>query len=183
MPNQLNDLLLVSKVLLLDDKKAFDQLVRKYQSAIRRFFLHQTLGNKEISDDLSQETFIKAYLHLRSFKGTARFSTWLYRIGYNVFYDYIKSHKRDQPYAEITELCDKQSNFNIDEAISLNIDIFESLKILREDERTAIILFYMEDFTHEKIATIMKCPLGTVKSYIMRGKEKLANYFINSKYE
>ena len=66
--SQLNDIALVAQVVVLGNKRAFDTLVKKYQSPVRRFFLHQTLGDEELSDDLAQETFIKAYTHLASFK-------------------------------------------------------------------------------------------------------------------
>jgi RNA polymerase sigma-70 factor, ECF subfamily len=181
--NQPDDFLLISRVILFDEKSAFDKLVKKHQSAIRRFFLHITLGNKELSDDLSQETFIKVYLNLRSFKGTARFSTWLYRIAYNTFYDHLKTNHREFHVDDIFEISDKQSSYSISEQIGKNIDIFESLKLLRKEERIAVTLFYMEDLTHEKIASIMQCPLGTVKTHILRGKEKLSTYFKKSGYE
>ena len=93
MIDSLSDMTLVTQVVVLHNKRAFDQLVRKYQSQVRRFFLNQTCGDKELSDDLAQDTFIKAYTSLNSFKGTANFSTWLYRIAYNVFFDYIRSQK------------------------------------------------------------------------------------------
>jgi len=65
---QVNDLALISQVLILNRKSAFDTLVKEYQESIRRFFLNLTTGDKELSDDLSQETFIKAYLNLKNFK-------------------------------------------------------------------------------------------------------------------
>lgn len=58
---ELNDLSLVTRVAVLHDRRAFDTLVRKYQSPVRRFFLHQTLGDEQLSDDLAQDTFVKAY--------------------------------------------------------------------------------------------------------------------------
>ena len=79
---------------MFHNKKAFDQLVRKYQSSVRRFFLNQTGGDQQLSDDLAQETFIKAYTHITNFKGISSFSTWLMRIAYNVFYDEIRSRKQ-----------------------------------------------------------------------------------------
>ena len=84
---KLSDISLVTKVVMLHDRKSFDLLVKKYQSPIRGFFLRQTLGDAQLSDDLAQDTFVKAYTHLASFKGTANFPTWLYRIAYNVWYD------------------------------------------------------------------------------------------------
>ena len=83
----MNDLSLVAQVAVFRNKRAFDQLVRKYQSPVRQFFLNLTLGDRQLSDDLAQETFIKAYTHIASFRGLSSFSTWLYRIGYRVFYD------------------------------------------------------------------------------------------------
>jgi RNA polymerase sigma-70 factor (ECF subfamily) len=93
---KLSDISLVTKVVMLHDRKSFDLLVRKYQSPIRGFFLRQTLGDAQLSDDLAQDTFVKAYTHLSGFRGTASFSTWLYRIAYNVWYDYTRSHKETQ---------------------------------------------------------------------------------------
>ena len=66
--SQLNDISLVAQVVVFRNTRAFDQLVRKYQSPVRRFFLHQTCGDSELSDDLAQDTFIKAYTNIASFK-------------------------------------------------------------------------------------------------------------------
>ena len=90
---EFNDIALVTQVAVFRNKKAFDQLVRKYQSPVRRFFLNQTLGDEQLSDDLAQETFIKAYVNITKFRGMASFSTWLMRIAYNVFYDEVRKRK------------------------------------------------------------------------------------------
>ena len=71
--SQLNDIALVAQVVVFGNKRAFDTLVKKYQSPIRRFFLQQTLGDEALSDDLAQETFIKAYTHLASYKNLSSF--------------------------------------------------------------------------------------------------------------
>ena len=93
---ELSDVALVTQVAVFRNKKAFDQLVRKYQSPVRRFFLNQTLGDEQLSDDLAQETFIKAYVNITKFRGMASFSTWLMRIAYNVFYDEVRSRKQTE---------------------------------------------------------------------------------------
>jgi RNA polymerase sigma-70 factor, ECF subfamily len=174
-----DDILWVSKVTLLGDKSAFDQLTRKYQSSIRRFFLNLTMGDGPLSDDLAQETFIKAYLNLNGFQGISGFSTWLFRIAYNVHYDYLRSRKvtSDINEAEINLSYSDENEFSMEKT-----DINEALKILRLEEKTAILLFYMEDKTHPEIAKIMQCPLGTVKTYILKGKEKLGIYLKNAGY-
>ena len=69
-----------------------DRLVRKYQSSVRRLFLHLTCGDSELSDDLAQDTFIKAYTNLL-IQNLSSFSTWLCRIAYNAFYDYLRTRK------------------------------------------------------------------------------------------
>ena len=103
----LGDIALVTQVAVFQNKKAFDQLVRKYQSPVRRFFLNQTLGDEMLSDDLAQETFIKAYVNITKFKGMSSFSTWLMRIAYNVFYDYHRGLKvKGDRLKEISSVAD-----------------------------------------------------------------------------
>ena len=85
-----SDLSLVAQVAVFGNRRAFDELVRRYQSPVRRFFLSQTLGDGQLSDDLAQDTFLKAYVNIRSFRGMASFQTWLMRIAYNVFYDHVR---------------------------------------------------------------------------------------------
>ena len=173
-----NEALLVSRAALLGDSKAFNQLVEAYQSPIRRFFFNLTGGDEELSKDLAQDTFIKAWLNIASFRAAAKFSTWLYRIAYNIFYDYKRAHK---PKVDIDAelLADRMPADapNID----FGIDFADALTILKQDERTAILLFYMEDQTVDKISKIMNCPTGTIKSHLHRGKEKLAKYFSNER--
>jgi len=167
-----NDALLVSRVALLGDRKAFNQLVEAYQSPIRRFFFNLTGGDEELSKDLAQDTFVKAWLNIGSFRAAAKFSTWLYRIAYNIFYDYqrAKKHSANVDVETLSErmVADAPDN-------DFGIDFARALKILKEDERTAMLLYYMEDQPIDKISKIMNCPAGTVKSHLHRSKEKLAN--------
>ena len=89
----LTDISLVAQVAISGNRRAFDELVRRYQSPVRRFFLHQTLGDGQLSDDLAQDTFLKAYTNIASFRGLASFQTWIMRIAYNVFYDYTRKRQ------------------------------------------------------------------------------------------
>lgn len=178
--SQLNDITLVAQVVVFGNKRAFDTLVKKYQSPIRRFFLHQTLGDGDLSDDLAQETFIKAYTHLTSFKNLSNFSTWLFRIAYNVFYDYIRNRKETSG----LEDWEVDSIYHTEQKqISKEMDIYRGLSLLKETERTCITLHYMDDLTVDKIAIITGMPSGTVKSHLSRGKEKLANFLKQNGYE
>ena len=177
--NKADEIGLITRVTLFGDKKAFEKLIAGYQSSIRRFFLNQTMGDAPLSDDLAQETFIKAYLHLSSFKGISGFSTWLYRIAYNVYYDSVRARKywADIDENEIDCLYRTDNGYSEE-----NADIYKALGYLRKEEKTAIVLFYMEDKSHVEISKIMNCPLGTVKTYILKGKEKLNVYLSNAGY-
>ncbi|MDE5702985.1 MAG: sigma-70 family RNA polymerase sigma factor, partial [Bacteroides sp.] len=137
--SQMGDISLVTQVVVFRNTKAFDQLVRKYQSPVRRFFLHLTCGDSELSDDLAQDTFIKAYTHIASFKNLSSFSTWLYRIAYNVFYDYLRNRKETDG-IDNREVDTQWSTSQND--IGKQMDIYRALATLKEMERTCITLFY-----------------------------------------
>lgn len=176
----LDDIALVAQVVVLHNNRAFDQLVRKYQSPIRRYFLHQTCGDQELSDDLAQDTFLKAYTSLGSFKNLSSFSTWLYRIAYNVFYDYLRSHKE----TDDVDTYQTDTRYSVrQEDVGQRMDIYRALSTLKEMERTCITLFYMEDQSIEKIAGITGCPVGTVKSHLSRAKDKMADYLKRHGYD
>ncbi|MTK52333.1 sigma-70 family RNA polymerase sigma factor [Paludibacter sp.] len=168
-----DDLKWIMQVTLLGNKDAFDPLVRKYQSPIRRFFLNLTMGDSSLSDDLAQETFIKAYLQLKSFQGLSGFSTWLFRIAYNVFYDSVRTqkHQNETSLDEVDRWHSVDNDFSAEKS-----DLYDALRKLRQEERTAILLCYMEGMSHSQAAKVMKCPLGTLKSYVSAGKTKLAHH-------
>ena len=133
--SQLNDISLVAQVVVFRNTKAFDQLVKKYQSPVRRFFLNLTCGDNELSDDLAQDTFIKAYTNLASFKNLSNFSTWLYRIAYNVFYDYLRSRKET---ADLdTREVDTHWNTSQDD-VGQQMDVYQALATLKEMDEPAL---------------------------------------------
>ena len=175
----LEDIQLVTRAAVFHDKKAFGRLVVKYQSQVRRFFQAQTLGDMELSDDLAQDTFVKAYLHIGKFRGESAFSTWLYRIAYNVFYDYVKGHRQ-------TESIDTPVVYNRQSAAvdgGLRLDLQEALAVLSEAERTCVVLQVIEGQPIDKIAAITGIVEGTVKSHLSRGKKKMANYLRQNGYD
>ena len=191
----LTDLSLVAQVTLFGNQRAFDQLVRRYQSPVRRFFLHQTLGDSQLSDDLAQDTFIKAYTNIGSFHGLSSFQTWLMRIAYNVFYDYArkeKTHPQPLPVMEgrkynlggnaITEVTTPLLNREGLE-VGLQMDLYAALALLKPNERTCITLQLIDGYDIAAIAKITHLKEGTVKSHLSRGKEKLANYLRQNGYD
>ena len=177
---ELNDIALVTQVAGFHNKRAFDQLVRKYQSPVRRFFLNQTLGDAQLSDDLAQETFIKAYLNITKFRGLSSFSTWLMRIAYNVFYDDVRSRKQtDDVDTSISAL--RQTSSNGDS--NLKMDIYAALALLKPDERTCITLQLIDGYPIDEISKITGIPDNTVKSHLRRGKEKMTVYLKQNGYD
>lgn len=176
----LSDIALITQVTVFHNRRAFDSLVKKYQSPVRRFFLNLTSGNGPLSDDLAQETFIHAYTHLNSFKNLSNFSTWLYRIAYNVFYDYFRSQKQ-------TEDLDTQEvdiHYQVSQPDKgLGMDIYNALRQLTPDERMCVTMRFMEDMSVGKIAQITGLPEGTIKSHVFRGKNKLASYLKENGYD
>ena len=175
----LDDISLVTQAAVFHDKKAFGKLVVKYQAPIRRFFMNQTAGNEQLSDDLAQDTFIKAYTNISRFRGLSSFSTWLYRIAYNVFYDYIRSSK-------ITEDIDTPAVVKCNTAgtdTNLKMDIHVALAILTDAERTCITLQLMEGQPIDHITEITGMAQGTVKSHLFRAKQKLSTYLKQNGYD
>ena len=171
------DFALVTQVTMMGNRRAFDQLVVRYQSPVRRFFLHQTLGDASLSDDLAQDTFIKAWRNIGSFRAMSSFQTWLMRIAYNVFYDYVRSRKTT---SDIDNVAEPMTNGNSNP--SLQMDLYHALSLLKPDERTCITLQLVDGYKIDQKAKITNMKEGTVKSILFRGKEKLTKYLKQNGY-
>ena len=181
---QLTDISLVTQVAVSGNRRAFDELVRRYQSPIRRFFLHQTLGDSQLSDDLAQDTFLKAYLNISQFKALSSFQTWLMRIAYNVFYDHCRKMKNEK--LEMRDVNEEMINDHsslLTSHSSFKMDLYAALALLKPDERTCITLQLIDGYDIQKIVEITGIKEGTVKSHLSRGKDKMATYLKNNGYD
>ena len=153
-------------------REIFTQLVRKELPGLRRFLLAACSGNSDEADDVAQEALMKAYLASRNFEDVAGFSAWLYRIACNTLID----HQRKQTTRGIVIDIDKADGVA---AVSPSDDGFTYQELycaidgLNVSERTAVLLFYMEDRPIKEIAVIMNVTEGTVKGYLSRGREHL----------
>lgn len=176
----MNDITLVTQVVVFGNKRAFDALLRKYQSQVRRFLLGLTVGDSQLADDLAQETFIKAYMNIGKFRGLSSFSTWIMRIAYNTHYDYRRTHHQTED-ADTPAVAARSGGTTTD--CALGIDILKALATLKPEERTCITLQLIEGQPIDKIASITGMTSGTVKSHLHRGKEKLTTYLKNNGYE
>ena len=177
--DRLEDISLVTQVSVFHNQRAFDKLMKEYQSPVRRFFLSQTLGDTQLSDDLAQDTFVKAYTRISQFQGKSSFLTWLYRIAYNVFYDYVRANRQTM---NLDNMTVRQINANHGDS-NLKMDLYDALQILTENERSCVTLQLMEGQTIERISEIIDMPENTVKSHLARGKKKLADYLRSNGYK
>jgi RNA polymerase sigma factor (sigma-70 family) len=162
---------LIAKVLLDDDRHAFATLVRRHQSAVRGLLRRLTHGNEALADDLAQETFIKSYQALKSFRGGAKFSTWLHRIAYNTFISHVRGEQTTVDYDGLP--AGEPAGREETQSINLAHDLQRAMRQLNAAERDAIQLCCQCGFSHGEAAEILKQPLGTVKTNVSRGKEKL----------
>lgn len=171
MLTRVEELKLISQVALSDNRRAFARLVDAYQSTVRGFFLNLTAGDYALSDDLAQETFLKAYTNIRSFKGLSKFKTWLLRIAYNEFYSYVRK-QREEREEEGENVPDELTRD--EEANDARMDVYTAMRALTEMERTVITLYFIQDLPIKKVVEITGLPEGTGKSHISRGKSKMA---------
>ena len=167
------------------DKHAFELLVAKYQRRLGRL-LSRFIRNPTEVEDVVQEAFIKAYRALPSFRGESAFYTWLYRIGINAAKNYLASESRrpptttefDSEEAEGFEGAEQLRNINTPENELMSKQIAETVNKamdgLPEELRTAITLREIEGLSYEEIASMMNCPIGTVRSRIFRARETIA---------
>lgn len=178
----ISDQILISQAALFGSRHAFDMLVRRHESPLRQFLLNLTGGDRMLSDDLAQDTFIKAWLQLKTFKNNAAFKTWLFRIAYNVFYDYIRSRKEVHSIEGVESEIDRTYRQNASDG-SLQSDLNKAMQLLSANERTCITLCYVNDMQIKEIAAVTDMPEGTVKSHLSRGKEKMTTFLKKNGYE
>jgi RNA polymerase sigma-70 factor (ECF subfamily) len=167
------------------EKQAFDLLVVKYQRKLGRLLSRFIRDPAEV-EDVAQEAFIKAYRALPSFRGESAFYTWLYRIGINTAKNYLVAMGRraptvtefDSDEAEGFEDGEQLRDINTPESVLMSKEIGATVEAamadLPEDLRTAITLREIEGLSYEEIASIMNCPIGTVRSRIFRAREAIA---------
>ncbi|MCL2589594.1 MAG: RNA polymerase sigma factor RpoE [Betaproteobacteria bacterium] len=167
------------------DKQAFGLLVSKYQRKLHRLLARLVRDPAEV-EDLTQETFIKAYRALGSFRGESAFYTWLYRIGINTAKNHLAVQVRRMPVStgmdssemEGIEGADRLRDFDTPERqlmtrqIALTVD--EAMAGLPGELRETITLRELEGLSYEDIASAMDCPIGTVRSRIFRAREAIA---------
>jgi RNA polymerase sigma-70 factor (ECF subfamily) len=171
------------------DQKAFEMLVVKYQRRIERL-IARMVRDVDLVEDIAQETFIRAYRALPSFRGESAFYTWLYRIAVNTAKKAMIGLKRDPLLTEAAmggggddddetsrvenELTDGETPESVLASRQIAETVNAAIESLSEDLRQAITLREIEGLSYEEIAELMNCPIGTVRSRIFRAREAIA---------
>jgi RNA polymerase sigma-70 factor (ECF subfamily) len=167
------------------DKRAFELLVMKYQRKLGRLLSRWVRDPAEV-DDVTQEAFIKAYRALPSFRGESAFYTWLYRIAINTAKNYLVALGRRAPtttgfdneeaegFDDAEQLRDGSTPESELEGKQIAAVVNKAMDALPEDLRTAITLREIEGLSYDEIASVMNCPIGTVRSRIFRAREAIA---------
>lgn len=167
------DQALVARVLLDDDRRAFEQLVRRHQGMVRAQLRRLLPGDEAAADDLAQETFLLAWRKLRQFRGDARFSTWLYRIAYTCFLQ--TRRRRSLPIDEAND-GEEVQHATAAQATDLQMDMQHAMQRLSSGELTVLLHCVQLGLSHEEAAYVLALPLGTVKTHATRGKAKLKTW-------
>lgn len=162
---------LIARVLVSADHAAFGDLVRRHQSAVRAFLRHLAGGDAALADDLAQETFVQAWRGLARFGGHSSFPTWLLGIAHNQWRN-ARRRPRTVP-IEAEHLATLEPVPPSAPLSDLRHDLDRALRSLAPDEQTALHLCYRQGLSHSEIAGVLDWPLGTVKTHINRGKDKL----------
>jgi RNA polymerase sigma-70 factor (ECF subfamily) len=162
---------LIARVLVSDDRAAFGELVRRHQSAVRHFLRQLAGGDGALADDLAQETFVQAWRGLARFRGGSAFSTWLLGIAHN---HWRNARRRARTVSvEPGHLAALEPTPSPAPLSDLKQDLAQALRTLTADEQSVFHLCYQQGLSHSEIAGVLDWPLGTVKTHLNRGKDKL----------
>lgn len=167
------------------DLSAFDELIRRHQSRIYATVYHMT-SNREDADDLTQETFLKAYKALKSFKGDSSFYTWIYRIAVNKTINFLKQRRRKYSQLSLNDMeltgegCSQILEFISDHTPRRDIRLSElqeklneAMQKLSDIHRLVVTLHDIQGMPHDEIGKIMDCNTGTVRSRLFYARQQL----------
>ena len=169
------------------DLGAYDDLVRRYQERIYATVYHMT-SNHEDANDLAQEAFIKAFQALKSFKGGSSFYTWVYRIAVNKTINFLKQRKNKTQMSlddmdfnaehdpDLVALISEKTPRREINLAELQEKLNEAMQKLSEPHRLVVTLHDVQGLSHEEIAEIMDCNIGTVRSRLFYARQQLQAY-------
>jgi len=169
------------------EEAAYRELIRRYERPLFSL-LYRMVRDRELAEDLAQETFIKALNAIESYRPEYKFSSWIFKIANNAAIDHLRRRELDtlslegSPHAETPEAVEatalqigdrQESPLDAVEARELGGQIEQAIAQLRPEYRSCILLRHVEGRAYEEIAEILNLPLGTVKTYIHRARNEL----------
>lgn len=164
------------------DKEAFDILVQRYRKPLFRFVYH-SLRQREDAEDITQESFVRAYLSLSQLKNNRLFKIWLFRIALNLIKDNKRAEKR-KPVVSLDAL-QEETGLQLDEEDYPSEEELERKKIMERIQKEiaslpmelkeVIILRDLQGFSYEEISLLLRCPMGTIKSRLFNARQILRN--------
>ncbi len=185
-PEPIDEMVLVRRA-KEGDLAAYDDLVRRYQERIYATIYHMT-SNHEDANDLAQEAFIKGYQALKSFKGGSSFYTWVYRIAVNKTINFLKQRKNRAQISlddldfnaehdpDLVALISEKTPRREINLVELQEKLNEAMQKLSEPHRLVVTLHDVQGLSHEEIAEIMDCNIGTVRSRLFYARQQLQAY-------
>jgi len=165
----------------LDDTRAFTELVRRYQTRVIHL-VSRLLNDREVSEDIAQEVFVRVHLHRRNYRTGSRFSTWLFTIAANLAKNEIRRRKRRRNWSSLDEMqetlkdasmqfADPKANKESDlEREQLSGVVGQAIESLPDRYRIALMLRDLDGMAYEEIGQVLKIPGGTVRSRINRAR-------------
>ncbi len=172
------DEFLIYRAVFDHDTKAFDELVQRHQSRVRGWLRHLA-GDTALADDLAQETFLKAWRKIGTYKSTGSFEGWLLRIARNEFLQSKRKSGREAGHLDRLEVQARIDADGHDQPLhhGEGADTDRFLEILSPDERDVMILVYGIGLSHAEASGVADLPLGTVKSHVRRSVGKIREQF------
>lgn len=149
------------------DRSAFAELVRRRQSSIRNL-MRRCCSDTTLADDLAQQVFLQVWLKIRTLKKTNAFSAWLKRLAISVWLQHLRKKDALRGADELEEV-----EFAQHDATGVGMDLDSALATLSNPVRLCVVLSYNEGMSHTEVAEVTELPLGTVKSHIKRGTQRL----------
>lgn len=153
----------------------FITIVEQTQGAFRRFLTALCGGDSFQADDIAQEAFLKAYLACDDLSADSKFKPWLYRIGYTTFINHQRSKSKHSSTSSIDAVADVIATDSSDDAFRYQ-ELHEALVKLSEKERSAVLLFYLEDYSTKEIAEIMETSNVAIRQLLTRGRKHLCEF-------
>lgn len=156
------------------DKYAFEILISNNLSLLKGYILKLTC-NKDLTEEILQDTLLSAVVHIDSFIPKAKFSTWLIKIATNKYRDYLRKIKETDILLDIIP-----SSYSLEEEIIKREELEEVLKILKsmpDDKRIVFILKHYYGYSYEEISAVVNCPIGTVRSRLHYGIKEILSKF------